>query len=780
MSTSNIEVEQELFIERMEELRSDAQHYKKTKTQYTQSEENSQESGEFSEPPTNSQIMLSVIDVQEMEITGPEQAELRTIDTNSHGMTTAIPTQIDEIDRSEVTWKTQDKMIDWMKTESVTTVKSDEGKQRSYSEVVQASTTEKALKKEYIKYLKKRPEYFYTRVFPLTVRSQLKDVARYKQLLRKYYTFDDLPSSYFKLPAKKVALPLTPQELRPELKGLFPFTPNDVDDFKDHVEMLKKHYAFVRLPNDYIKAKGYLPKDPTKVETEKYSELNPTDKPELPLEHTQKIPDNWIEIPDANVNAEEKFDELPATIKDIRNYMELHDEENKDLFLVTSYKRLPKAREILGQRLTTTGLGPIPPYQMIDEQTVIQDPNGEQSSNTQKYNKVATNVRDYGLLYNNNIIDNNNRKVQYLVIQEKFKESNCEWTSAMRKTSILNSSSDCQKPSTLCQQYSKVEGTVIAIDLYFPHKRQVRVVLVYLPCNNEALRQKTKMKVMDWIIAAKKKGYETIVMRLESALDYFGIDENTWCGPNRNSQIDDIWSLVNILARCDRIKLEDPDEIMDSDHKILSMKWMINIHLDMKERKKKVDRSTNKRYGDFVTSTRQMINSVLTRRVDKVEFYNIVKFNEVITSKRGIKEEVRTHYKSWTRYNPLNTLLWESWKKEYKPMQNISEKWYSSLIEEFHIAEVDAIIKESPLKKATGPSQILNEMLKHIGTKAKKIIIDIFNACLRLKTIPKAWKRSAIYPISKKHIFNGDLNQTRPITLIEHMRKLFTKAIRAD
>ncbi|CAG8540929.1 12082_t:CDS:10, partial [Gigaspora rosea] len=387
MSTSNIEVEQELFIERMEELRSDAQHYKKTKTQYTQSEENSQESGEFSEPPTNSQIMLSVIDVQEMEITGPEQAELRTIDTNSHGMTTAIPTQsanlktldgtevpeleiVDEIDRSEVTWKTQDKMIDWMKTESVTTVKSDEGKQRSYSEVVQASTTEKALKKEYIKYLKKRIVQAFGSL------EELEALLRHKLETKPMTNTNEVRPQHQK---EYQQLYHTAIEKNRQVHNVIMVT-NQTNKDQLH-SILKK-----KLMTDHVKSLDMHRKDPHEFTRDLFYRIGfAAIRSHIRFE--EKIPDNWIEIPDANVNAEEKFDELPATIKDIRNYMELHDEENKDLFLVTSYKRLPKAREILGQRLTTTGLGPIPPYQMIDEQTVIQDPNGEQSSNTQKYNK---------------------------------------------------------------------------------------------------------------------------------------------------------------------------------------------------------------------------------------------------------------------------------------------------------------------------------------------------------------------------------------------------------
>ncbi|CAG8857259.1 16597_t:CDS:2, partial [Gigaspora margarita] len=69
---------------------------------------------------------------------------------------------------------------------------------------------------------------------------------------------------------------------------------------------------------------------------------------------------------------------------------------------------------------------------------------------------------------------------------------------------------------------------------------------------------------------------------------------------------------------------------------------------------------------------------------------------------------------------------------------------------------IDALIKDAPIKKATGPSQISNEMLKHIGPKVKQL------------DDPQVKEKNAIYPISKKSVFSGDLNQTRPITLIEH------------
>ena len=68
-------------------------------------------------------------------------------------------------------------------------------------------------------------------------------------------------------------------------------------------------------------------------------------------------------------------------------------------------------------------------------------------------------------------------------------------------------------------------------------------------------------------------------------------------------------------------------------------------------------------------------------------------------------------------------------------------------------------------------------MLKHLDEQTLNYLLDIFNACLKLEDIPGAWKHNLIYPISKKPIFTGQLNHTRPISLIEHTRKIFTKII---
>jgi hypothetical protein len=68
-------------------------------------------------------------------------------------------------------------------------------------------------------------------------------------------------------------------------------------------------------------------------------------------------------------------------------------------------------------------------------------------------------------------------------------------------------------------------------------------------------------------------------------------------------------------------------------------------------------------------------------------------------------------------------------------------------------------------------------MLKHLSPNTLNTITTLFNRCLSLQQTPKQWKDSHIFPISKKPIFDGSLHNTRPISLIEHTKKLYTKIL---
>ncbi|CAG8810459.1 21372_t:CDS:1, partial [Racocetra persica] len=65
--------------------------------------------------------------------------------------------------------------------------------------------------------------------------------------------------------------------------------------------------------------------------------------------------------------------------------------------------------------------------------------------------------------------------------------------------------------------------------------------------------------------------------------------------------------------------------------------------------------------------------------------------------------------------------------EKYKPIQTIDPTWYNTITTKITPLELETIIKEAPNTKATKPLRILNEMLKHLGPRAKTTILDILN-----------------------------------------------------
>src|ERR1700722_18245019 len=86
-------------------------------------------------------------------------------------------------------------------------------------------------------------------------------------------------------------------------------------------------------------------------------------------------------------------------------------------------------------------------------------------------------------------------------------------------------------------------------------------------------------------------------------------------------------------------------------------------------------------------------------------------------------------------------------------------------------------ISALPNGKASGPSGISNEFLKHLGPAMREATRKLCNLCLSLNDIPGDWREGIVYPIPKPVDFNCKLNNTRPITLLETLRKAMVKVI---
>ncbi|EXX68094.1 hypothetical protein RirG_108170 [Rhizophagus irregularis DAOM 197198w] len=89
--------------------------------------------------------------------------------------------------------------------------------------------------------------------------------------------------------------------------------------------------------------------------------------------------------------------------------------------------------------------------------------------------------------------------------------------------------------------------------------------------------------------------------------------------------------------------------------------------------------------------------------------------------------------------------------------------------------EWSSTISSMPNDKAPGSSMISYEMLKHLGPTASALLFNLICACLSDTNIPDLWKQATVFPIPKLHEWKCQLKNTRPITLLEVIRKALVK-----
>jgi ribonuclease HI/endonuclease/exonuclease/phosphatase family metal-dependent hydrolase len=197
---------------------------------------------------------------------------------------------------------------------------------------------------------------------------------------------------------------------------------------------------------------------------------------------------------------------------------------------------------------------------------------------------------------------------------------------------------------------------------------------------------------------------------------------------------------------------------------------------------KEINKAIEQRCQYFQDNQRKMIDSLTNNPKNMIQIDRIMVTTEqnkyIETDPKKIKKEVEGYFtKAFKRRKTDFERLSESWKQQYEPRSYIEQEWYKDLMEKPSIQELTEVIKDLPMKKAAGPSQITYEMLKNLSIKAKKRLNNIFHCCFITSAIPKSWKTSNIYPIPKNKEWGAELTNTRPIMLMETTRKCFTKII---
>src|SRR5262249_55980406 len=133
------------------------------------------------------------------------------------------------------------------------------------------------------------------------------------------------------------------------------------------------------------------------------------------------------------------------------------------------------------------------------------------------------------------------------------------------------------------------------------------------------------------------------------------------------------------------------------------------------------------------------------------------------------------HFQSVAGGSNSSVSIPNDWLPSFSPLANVDDSIYDSILDLPTMDEWSSIIQSSPHGKAAGPSGLSYEMIRHFGPLMSSLLHKLVCGCISLFSIPDGWCKAYVYPIPKPTDWNRNLNNTRPITLLESPRKLMVK-----
>ncbi|GBC00143.1 hypothetical protein RclHR1_03760007 [Rhizophagus clarus] len=198
------------------------------------------------------------------------------------------------------------------------------------------------------------------------------------------------------------------------------------------------------------------------------------------------------------------------------------------------------------------------------------------------------------------------------------------------------------------------------------------------------------------------------------------------------------------------------------------------------------------RNDNLQNNQRCMINSILDRKPRTIVLDHLLYTDDSTNSrilthdKKTIEDECIKHFQLLNGsqsdinhvpiFQSIQDLLIE-FQELYSPIPSVNPSLYNTVTSPITINELKDFINKLPLHKSAGNLGIHYENLKHLHEDVLLLILDLFNNILSTGIIPKDWNHALLYPIPKPKDWGSEINNTRPIILLESTRKLFTKIL---
>ena len=116
---------------------------------------------------------------------------------------------------------------------------------------------------------------------------------------------------------------------------------------------------------------------------------------------------------------------------------------------------------------------------------------------------------------------------------------------------------------------------------------------------------------------------------------------------------------------------------------------------------------------------------------------------------------------------------WRHHAKKEKVLSAVRNELNSTL----KISELNSAIRSLKPKKAPGPDGVSNDMLKHLGPMARKMLLEIFNRSWNKGLVPEVWKTAYLVPVLKKGKDKTNPSSYRLISLLSCVGKLMERVI---
>jgi ribonuclease HI len=201
-----------------------------------------------------------------------------------------------------------------------------------------------------------------------------------------------------------------------------------------------------------------------------------------------------------------------------------------------------------------------------------------------------------------------------------------------------------------------------------------------------------------------------------------------------------------------------------------------------------IKQAIEKRCAYIKTDPKKMLNSLLNRHrqtivVDRLIKTDIDGESSLITDPDNINKEAASVFekqfkKRNNKFDELNhNPKWELWHKIYKEKRDITpnEDIYLEINSKPTPEEWESTLSNCSNKSAPALSGIGYTIIKQLPDHLNECLRLLAHKCFTISKIPDSWKLSQIFPIPKPTDWQYNLSETRPILLIECIRKVIVR-----